>query len=74
MVRMNKTRKQIVNKLVQLELVDDRKTLRKPRQTKKGRSCEGIEGEPVHVGGHSSDSSGTLNIAVYFAGNVVVVH
>lgn len=56
MVRMNKTRKQIVDKLIELGLVEDRKTLRKPRQRRAGRNDLEDDGDRVHIGGRSSGS------------------
>lgn len=64
MLKMDRSRPQIVNKLVELGLVDDRKKLRKPPNRKKRNDREdNSDEEPVHIGApheeegrtHSSD-------------------
>lgn len=55
MVRINKPRQQIVNKLLAIGAVEDRKLLRKPRSRKKP-AAPGLsddEGEAVHIGANN---------------------
>lgn len=51
LVRMNKKRQQIVNKLVSIGIVEDRKLLRKPRSRKRQEEEDEDDAEaPVHIG------------------------